>query len=86
MWKSHLFIIPSLKHYSRDFFIFLHIIFLLISYLTFTKNTSKDSDKIVSRLQTEEWKGIMQIIFVMYHYFDAAEIYNMIRIFIGAYV
>eukprot|EP01084_Bolivina_argentea_P241685 405655_1 len=83
---KHLFILPSLKIYSRDFFIFLHIIFLLISYLTFIPNESKDSDRIVSRLQTEEWKGIMQIIFVMYHYFDASEIYNLIRVFIGAYV
>eukprot|EP01083_Nonionella_stella_P071573 192342_1 len=83
---QHMFISPSLKLYSRDFFIFLHVIFLLISYLTFTKNTGKDEDKILSRLQSEEWKGIMQIVFVMYHYFDAAEIYNMIRVFIGAYV
>ena len=83
---EHLFISPSLKHYNRDFFIFLHIIFLLISYLTFSKNESKDNDKILSRLQTEEWKGIMQIVFVMYHYFDASEVYNLIRVFIGAYV
>eukprot|EP01083_Nonionella_stella_P316009 1143570_1 len=83
---THWFISPSLKRYNRDFFIFLHLVFLLISYLTFQKNPAKDCDKILSRLQTEEWKGIMQIVFVMYHYFDAAEIYNMIRVFIGAYV
>ena len=28
----------------------------------------------------------MQIVFVMYHYFDAAEVYNLIRVFISAYV
>ena len=83
---THYFISPALKRYNRDFFIFLHIIFLAISCLTFGKNEKKDSDKILSRLQTEEWKGIMQIVFVMYHYFDAAEVYNLIRVFIGAYV
>eukprot|EP00485_Elphidium_margaritaceum_P022510 CAMPEP_0202711152 /NCGR_PEP_ID=MMETSP1385-20130828/23008_1 /ASSEMBLY_ACC=CAM_ASM_000861 /TAXON_ID=933848 /ORGANISM="Elphidium margaritaceum" /LENGTH=869 /DNA_ID=CAMNT_0049370827 /DNA_START=719 /DNA_END=3328 /DNA_ORIENTATION=+ len=83
---THYFVSPSLKHYNRDFFIFLHLIFLTISYLTFNKNTAKDSDRILSRDQTEEWKGIMQIVFVMYHYFDAAEVYNLIRVFIGAYV
>ncbi len=82
----HLLISPSLKEYNRDFFIFLHLVFLTISYLTFKRNAAKDSDKILSRLQTEEWKGIMQIVFVMYHYFDAAEVYNLIRVFIGAYV
>ena len=82
----HFVVSPSLKQYDRDFFIFLHLIFLLISYLTFGRNEAKDSDQILSRLQTEEWKGIMQIGFVMYHYFDAAEVYNLIRVFIGAYI
>lgn len=41
---------------------------------------------IADRHQTEEWKGWMQVLFLMYHYFAAAEIYNAIRIFIAAYV
>ncbi|CAN7026982.1 unnamed protein product [Brassica rapa subsp. trilocularis] len=51
----------------------------------------------LNRHQTEEWKGWMQasistgdissfVLFLMYHYFAAAEIYNAIRIFIAAYV
>ncbi|MBA0836600.1 hypothetical protein Goarm_008799 [Gossypium armourianum] len=55
----------------------------------------------LSRHQTEEWKGWMQaslyshvfywggflqVLFLMYHYFAAAEIYNAIRVFIAAYV
>ncbi|VFQ88450.1 unnamed protein product [Cuscuta campestris] len=40
----------------------------------------------LNRHQTEEWKGWMQVLFLMYHYFAAIEIYNAIRIFIAAYV
>merc|ERR1719352_749996 len=42
--------------------------------------------KPLQRDQTEEWKGWMQIMFVLYHYFNEAEIYNAIRIYIAAYV
>uniref|UniRef100_F6HJ33 mitogen-activated protein kinase n=1 Tax=Vitis vinifera TaxID=29760 RepID=F6HJ33_VITVI len=40
----------------------------------------------LNRHQTEEWKGWMQVLFLMYHYFAAAEIYNAIHVFIAAYV
>ena len=40
----------------------------------------------LNRHQTEEWKGQMQVLFLMYHYFVAAEIYKAIRVFIAAYV
>ncbi|KAK6150059.1 hypothetical protein DH2020_017584 [Rehmannia glutinosa] len=44
----------------------------------------------LNRHQTEEWKGYMQarnlVLFLMYHYFAATEIYNAIRVFIAAYV
>jgi len=42
--------------------------------------------KPLQRDQTEEWKGWMQIMFVLYHYFAEAEIYNAIRMYIAAYV
>jgi len=41
---------------------------------------------VVYRDQTEEWKGWMQVMFVWYHYFEASEWYNWIRIYIGCYV
>ncbi|CAN0537865.1 unnamed protein product, partial [Ectocarpus sp. 8 AP-2014] len=40
----------------------------------------------LNREQTEEWKGWMQFMFLMYHYFSAHEVYNSIRVFITAYV
>ena len=40
----------------------------------------------LNREQTEEWKGWMQVLFLLYHYFTASEAYNAIRLFIAAYV
>jgi len=48
--------------------------------------TRECSDKLLNRDQTEEWKGVMQVLFVWYHYFKAVETYNAIRVFIAAYV
>lgn len=42
--------------------------------------------KHLQRDQTEEWKGWMQIMFLWYHYFEAKELYNAIRLYIAAYV
>ncbi|CUF96779.1 acyltransferase-like protein, putative [Bodo saltans] len=40
----------------------------------------------LQRDQTEEWKGWMQVMFLWYHYFDVKPIYNVIRLYIAAYV
>ena len=42
--------------------------------------------KHLQRDQTEEWKGWMQVMFLWYHYFEAKELYNAIRLYIAAYV
>ncbi|MCD7451656.1 Protein REDUCED WALL ACETYLATION 4 [Datura stramonium] len=82
----------STKSYNRDLFIFLYILLIIVSAMTSLK---KHSDKsafsgksilYLNRHQTEEWKGWMQVLFLIYHYFAATEIYNAIRIFIAAYV
>ncbi|KAJ1389722.1 Cas1p 10 TM acyl transferase domain [Sesbania bispinosa] len=80
------------KHYSRDLFMFLYILLIIVSAMTSLKkhnDTSAFSGRTIlylNRHQTEEWKGWMQVLFLMYHYFAATEIYNAIRIFIAAYV
>ncbi|XP_074269721.1 protein REDUCED WALL ACETYLATION 3-like isoform X2 [Silene latifolia] len=82
----------STKNYNRDLFLFLYAILIIVSAMTSLK---KHQDKSVfsgkailylNRHQTEEWKGWMQVLFLMYHYFAATEIYNAIRVFIAAYV
>ncbi|XP_010546960.1 PREDICTED: protein REDUCED WALL ACETYLATION 2 isoform X2 [Tarenaya hassleriana] len=82
----------SKKSYNRDLFLFLYFLLIIASALTSFKihnDKSAFSGKSImylNRHQTEEWKGWMQVLFLMYHYFAASEIYNAIRIFIAAYV
>jgi hypothetical protein len=45
-----------------------------------------ESTKPLQREQTDEWKGWMQLMFLMYHYFAEKEVYNAIRVYIAAYV
>lgn len=82
----------SQKSYNRDLFLFLYFLLIIVSAITSFKihsDKSSFSGKSIlylNRHQTEEWKGWMQVLFLMYHYFAATEIYNAIRIFIAAYV
>ncbi|GMH01933.1 hypothetical protein Nepgr_003772 [Nepenthes gracilis] len=82
----------STKTYNRDLFLFLYFLLIIVSAMTSLK---KHQDKsaftgksilYLNRHQTEEWKGCMQVLFLMYHYFNATEMYNAIRVFIAAYV
>lgn len=43
-------------------------------------------NEVLNRHQTEEWKGWMQFIFLLYHYMHATEVYNVIRVLITCYV
>jgi N-acetylneuraminate 9-O-acetyltransferase len=47
---------------------------------------ANDATEILNRDQTEEWKGWMQFMFLLYHYYHAEEVYNAIRIMITCYV
>ncbi|CAI0626178.1 unnamed protein product [Linum tenue] len=82
----------STKTYNRDLFLFLYFLLIIVAAITsFTvhKDRSPFSGKPIlylNRHQTEEWKGWMQVLFLMYHYFAATELYNAIRVFIAAYV
>ncbi|CAN1281707.1 Protein REDUCED WALL ACETYLATION 2 [Linum perenne] len=82
----------SKKTYNRDLFLFLYFLLIIVSAITSFKihhDRSPFSGKSINYLnrhQTEEWKGWMQVLFLMYHYFAASEIYNAIRMFIAAYV
>ncbi|PKA54686.1 hypothetical protein AXF42_Ash000521 [Apostasia shenzhenica] len=82
----------SEKSYNRDLFLFLYSLLIIVAAMTsFTVHHDKSpfsgkSILYLNRHQTEEWRGWMQVLFLMYHYFNAKEIYNAIRIFIAAYV
>ncbi|KAL4202171.1 hypothetical protein AMTRI_Chr02g262340 [Amborella trichopoda] len=82
----------SKKSYNRDLFLFLYFLLIIVSAMTSFKillDKSALTGKSIlylNRHQTEEWKGWMQVLFLMYHYFAATEIYNAIRVFIASYV
>lgn len=82
----------SKKSYNRDLFLFLYFLLIVVAAMTSFKvhhDKSPFSGRSIlylNRHQTEEWKGWMQVLFLMYHYFNAKEIYNAIRVFIAAYV
>lgn len=72
------------KHYSHDVFWFIYgtLVFVAAAYSLANDKTPG----LLNRDQTEEWKGWMQVLFLLYHYYNAADLYNAIRIFIAAYV
>jgi hypothetical protein len=45
-----------------------------------------EDKRLLNRKVTDEWKGWMQVMFVMYHYTRAAFVYNEIRVFVSGYV
>jgi len=77
-----------LREYNYDYFLAGMILFVIVSYFNVgTIEEAQNDPKILSLQQTNEWKGIMQVGFLLYHYFrTGANNYNLIRLFIGAYV
>ena len=71
------------RTWNADDFAFLALLFFGVTAGSVTK--VKDAS-MLNRLQTDEWKGWMQWLFIMYHYYAASSIYNCIRVFICAYV
>ncbi len=77
---------PLLMHqwYSRDLFLFLFTCLTAVALGTSLQPVR--TPLLLNRPQTEEWKGGRQVLFLLYHYFEAREAYNAIRIFIAGYV
>eukprot|EP00567_Pseudictyota_dubia_P004649 CAMPEP_0197445426 /NCGR_PEP_ID=MMETSP1175-20131217/10646_1 /TAXON_ID=1003142 /ORGANISM="Triceratium dubium, Strain CCMP147" /LENGTH=446 /DNA_ID=CAMNT_0042976381 /DNA_START=176 /DNA_END=1516 /DNA_ORIENTATION=- len=61
---------------------------MFVAALASMQRDEKKSSRVVllSRAQTEEWKGWMQWAFIMYHYYRMYSVYNEIRVFVSAYV
>eukprot|EP00924_Labyrinthula_sp_SR-Ha-C_P000485 snap_masked-scaffold_27-processed-gene-0.22-mRNA-1 protein AED:0.25 eAED:0.26 QI:0/0/0/0.8/1/1/5/0/945 len=75
------------KWHDLDLFWFLTLGFFIAGLfsLKIEPENSKAID-VLNRNQTEEWKGWMQVMFLLYHYFHVNEVYNSIRIMISCYV
>lgn len=75
------------RQYNRDTFIYVCLSTLFAAIFSATKNSGDRAlDTVLSRNLTDEWKGWMQIAFLLYHYFAAKEAYNLIRVLIAVYV
>lgn len=59
---------------------------LFVAAMMSLKHEPSDRITVLSRYQTEEWKGWMQWAFILYHYYRAYFAYNEIRVFVSAYV
>mmetsp|Transcript_42104 Transcript_42104/g.131836 ORF Transcript_42104/g.131836 Transcript_42104/m.131836 type:complete len:614 (-) Transcript_42104:1776-3617(-) len=70
---------------SHDMDMFWSLTAALFIAAAFTMRRSKSTD-LLHREQTEEWKGWMQFMFLLYHYLHAGEVYNAIRVMITCYV
>ena len=84
--RTHLFGKES-KHFSLDQICILVLVIGIVGYLTL--ETAETNQAFLSRDQTDEWKGWMQICILIYHYFGASKvswIYNVIRVFVAMYL
>ena len=71
------------KHTSPQAFWYLWAFICLAAACTVR---SCRAPRVLAREQTEEWKGWMQLMFLLYHYFAQAQLYNAIRVYIACYV
>jgi hypothetical protein len=88
MWcESGNYLQKTTKHYNPDEFVFIVLCFFAVSIATIKRSPTQanNSGALLSREQTEEWKGWMQFVFLLYHYYDAKGWYNLIRCLVSAY-
>ena len=81
---------PRNDNHNMTLFWSFHLVLLIAAAATWTYTPPKDPSSVrvtmLSRPQTEEWKGWMQFAFIMYHYYRAWSAYNWIRVFVSSYV
>lgn len=89
------------KHYNRGDFLRLCVIVLLLGVLSVRRSTCSSQKRtegqilqvrdqsFLSRDQTDEWKGWMQLVILIYHYTGASKvlwIYRTIRLLVASYL
>lgn len=81
---------PRNENHNMELFWLGHVVlgaaFICTWKHTPPRDPSSNRVTLLSRAQTEEWKGWMQFAFIMYHYYRAWSAYNWIRVFVSSYV
>lgn len=81
---------PRNDNHNMPLFWIGHAVLLVLTIATWKHTPPRDPSStritLLSRPQTEEWKGWMQFAFIMYHYYRAWSAYNFIRVFVSSYV
>ncbi|KAJ2599789.1 hypothetical protein H4R99_003578 [Coemansia sp. RSA 1722] len=77
------------KIYSSSVFFFLTACALLAGFFGWHKHKEPDDRGFLNRQQTDEWKGWMQLLILVYHLTNASaipSIYSMVRVLVSMYL
>ncbi|KAL7308283.1 hypothetical protein PS15m_012151 [Mucor circinelloides] len=82
------------KQFDTSTFTLLIVLMLILGAVTLKSNHNSNSEKnndagFLNRDQTDEWKGWMQLVILIYHFVGAsriAGIYNPVRVLVAAYL
>ncbi|CAO3647776.1 unnamed protein product [Cunninghamella echinulata] len=78
------------KHFDEQRFTYMMVVLVVITGIVTLKKSKKEGDLgFLNRDQTDEWKGWMQVIILIYHFMGASGtsgIYNAVRILVAAYL
>lgn len=77
---------PRNDNHNPNMFWVMNLALLTAALISMKHEPTTRNVQLLSRAQTEEWKGWMQWAFVMYHYYRVYYVYNEIRVFVSAYV
>ena len=76
---------PRNNNHNPTMFWVMNFLLLVAALASLKLEPTKRNIQLLSRPQTEEWKGWMQFAFIMYHYYRMYSVYNEIRVFVSAY-
>jgi hypothetical protein len=77
------------KHFDSSTFTVLMVLFLGVAGLGTLQGHGDGGGDFMNRDQTDEWKGWMQVIILIYHFMGASGtsgIYNVVRVLVAAYL
>mmetsp|Transcript_65768 Transcript_65768/g.77307 ORF Transcript_65768/g.77307 Transcript_65768/m.77307 type:complete len:488 (-) Transcript_65768:201-1664(-) len=82
-WKESY---PRNDNHNPQMFWIMNACLLVVALASWRHKPNPRGVVLLSRAQTEEWKGWMQWAFIMYHYYRVFYVYNEIRVFVSSYV